>query len=252
MPDQQISGGLLSGNLVDNFLTAKMNNDSRILNFPIQLLQDAPNMESVCCNIVDYATFSHGRNLNGTGLHKMKSAAKFLGIKLGSPENSMVNGMRLHEKIPLKSPMSGISVKVLFEFLHGSPSNEEIAYLAAHLALKSIVGKKSYSRVTKEFLLCRMAGFVSPKDMPELPEYLKKYFLRWHFDKLKCELTDRYGWLTYGRYTRGFFVSRELTLKKLIKNVEMKRQKFRKEQQKKAQAAALSEVLKELENSPTP
>jgi len=229
-----------------------MNNDSRILNFPIQLLQAAPNMQSVCCNIIDYATFGHGRNLNGTGLHKMKSAAEFLGIKLGSPEDSMVNGMWLHEKIPLKSPMSGISTKVLFEFLHGSPSNEEIAYLVAHLALKSIVGKKSYSRVTKEFLLCRMAGFVSPKDMPELPEYLKKYFLRWHFDKLKCELTDRYGWLTYGRYTRGFFVSRELTLKELIKNVEMKRQKFRKEQQKKAQAAALSEVLKELENSPTP
>ena len=227
-----------------------MNND-RILNFPIQLLQDAPNMKSVCIDIIDYATYNHARDLNGTKVEQMKSAATFFGIKLGNLNDSMVNGLWLSEKFPLKSPMTGITTKVLFEFLHGNSTEEEIAYLAAHLALKSIVGRKSYSRVTREFLLCRMAGFVTQEDMSGLPEYLKKYATRWHFDKLKFALTQRYGWLTYGRYTRGFFVSQELTLKELIKNVEIKRQKYRQAQQKKEQAAALSEVLKELENSPT-
>jgi len=181
----------------------------------------------------------------------MKSAETFFGVKLGDLNGSIDNGLWLFDNLPLKSPMTGITKNVLFDFYKGSPTKEEIAFLVGHLALKSIIGKKTYSRVTKEFLLCRMAGFVSQKEMSGLPEYLKKYTIRWHFDKLKFELTQRYGWLTYGRYTRGFFVSQELSLKELIRNVEIKRQKYRLAEQKREQDEALSEVLKELENLTT-
>ena len=227
-----------------------MSND-KIFNFPIQLLQGAHDMKAVCNNIMDYALFVHSRNLNGSITERMKSAATFFGIKLGDLKSSVDNGQLLFDSIPVKSPMTGITKNVLFEFYKGCPTIEEITFLMGHLALKSILGKKTYSRVTKEFLLCRMAGFVSQKEMIELPEYLKKYAFRWHFDKLKFELTERYGWQTYGRYTRGFFVSQELPLKELIRNVEIKRQKYRLAEQKRKQTEALSEVLRELGKLPT-
>lgn len=142
--------------------------------------------------------------------------------------------------------MTGISKELLFEFYINDKSFSEIAVLLSFLAIKSILGKKSYCRITNEFLLCRMAGYTSKIEMDELPENLKKYQKRWHIDTLKMELRKSFGLKIYARYTRGLFVSFELSDEQLIKEVEIKRKKYIEKAQRDEQSKAVKKVLMEL------
>lgn len=216
------------------------------LNFPIQLLQGAPDMRKVGNDIMDYAIYKHAQTLNGSIYERMKAAAEYFKINLGSITGAANNGEQLHDSIPARSPMTGINKKLMFDFYEGNQTDFEIAVLMAHLAIKSIMGSKSYSRVTNEHLVSRMAGYASVKDMTGLPEYLKPYTTRRRMNNIKSELQKSYNLKIYGRYTQGFFVSEKLSLEELIKEVEMKRKKWYQQQHKAELSRAVSKVLNEL------
>ncbi len=191
--------------------------------------------------------------LSGTFEEQVKSAEHYFGITFKEPKSSIESGERLHQKIPPRSPMTGINKDLLFSFYKGDQSLSEIAVLVAHLAIKSILGKKSFCRITSDFLLCRMAGYPSLQEIKRqkyrdhgLPEYLKPYTTRRRMDGIKAELRKSYGLEIYGRYTRGFFVSEKLSLEELIKEVEMKRKKYWQANQKNELSTAVTKVLKEL------
>jgi len=231
--------------------------NEKFFNFPIQLLQDAPDMSKVGNNILDYAMYAHAQMLAGSIDVRMKAAVKFFGFESTSPDviaEWTVNGQHLHNSLPEKCPMTGINKDLLFSFYKGDQSLTEIAVLVAHLAIKSILGKKSFCRITSDFLLCRMAGYPSIKEMngrPNylnhgLPDYLKPYATRRRMDNIKSELQRSYGVKVYGRYTRGIFVTEKLSLEELIKEVETKRKKYWQAKQKNDLSTAVTKVLKEL------
>lgn len=64
--------------------------------------------------------------------------------------------------------------------------------------------------------------------------------------KIKNELKDHWGLKSYSRYTRGFYVSFNMTLENLIKTAEADRT-ARKEKQKRLEEKALvQKVLREI------
>jgi hypothetical protein len=213
-------------------------------NFPVPLMQGASNMKTFCNNVMDYCIYKHSLTL--TGDEAMTDAADFFGLLLGDAAISEEKGEMLMYSIPTNSATTGIKKTLLFEFYEENKLIHEIAVLMAFLAIKSIIGKKSYTRITNEFLLCRMAGFNAKKDMTELPDYLEKYTRRRGMNNIKLDLQRFYGLKIYGRYTRGYFVSFELTMAQLVKAVEVKRKKYYEKNLKGQQSKAVRQVLRGL------
>jgi hypothetical protein len=197
-------------------------------------------------DVIHYAVYKHAQNLNGTLAERIKSSANYYGIELGSLKNATEGGERLHSEIPYRSPMTGINKDLLFDFYLGSKTHDEIVVLLAHLAIKSILGEKSFCRITTDYLFCRMAGYPSMSDMPEVPVHLRPYATRRKMDRIKTELTEFYGLNIYARYTRGFFVSFTLSLEDLIREVETKRKKYYEANQKAETSAAVLKVINQL------
>jgi len=215
-------------------------------NFPVELMRVAPDMKRFCNNVMDYAVYAHSLKLEGQDA--MKDAAKYFGITLGNILQSKRNGSDLYNKIALPAPMTGISKDLIFKFYRDYKTEHETAVLIAFLAIKSILGKKSYCRITNEYLLCRMAGYRSKKDMPELPAWLKRYQGRRGMNAIKLDLQRFYGLKLYARFTRGFFVSFSLSLEELIREVEKKRKQYYETTLQGETSAAVSKVLNQLYN----
>lgn len=224
-----------------------MSKDDKYFNFPIQLMKAAPNAHRFCDDVMDYCIYAHSRALGGP--NAIRDAAKYFDITISSPAQIERNGRELYNSIDLPAPMTGISHDLLFTFYKEHKTEHEIAALMAFLAIKSILGKKSYCRVTNEHLLSRMAGFASDKTMDELPEYLKQYTSRRKMNSLKMELQRNYRLKIYARYTRGFFVSFTLSLEELIREVEMKRKRYYEQNLKNSTSAAVTRVINQLYNS---
>lgn len=218
----------------------------RFFNFPVQLMQSAPNMRVFGDNVMDYCIYKHSLTLEGAAEKKMKDAAKYFGITLGNISRSLRDGRELYDNMPTRPAMTGINKDLLFEFYKEDKTDLEIASLMAFLAIKSILGKKSYTRITNEYLLCRMAGYDSKNECNELPEYLTPWCKRRGLSRIKLELQKSYGLKIYARYTRGFFVSFSLTLEELIKEVEMKRKKYYEIHMRNQQSAAVLKVLSQI------
>jgi hypothetical protein len=217
------------------------------LNFPIWLLRNAySDIHKVCDNIIDYAVVKLANTLDGDIEHRLSSSAKYFGIKLGNNKRSQENGNRLISNTSAKSVITGISQEMLFDYFKNEKTEKEISLLLAHLAIKSILGKKSYCRINTDFLLCRMAGCGKKDELTELPPQLKKYYSRYHMDCLKSDLKQYFNLKIYGRYTRGIFVSFALTEEDLIRAVEMKRRKFITKEQRETTKKIVGKVLAEL------
>lgn len=217
-------------------------------NFPIWLLRNAPDMHKVGGDIVDYAVYAHCTKLSGSKIERTKAAAEYFDITLGNVLKTAENGLNLYLNTSSKEAFTGISANLLFDFYEGDHSNFEVATLLAALAMKSIKGKRSYTRVTKELLFSRMAGYTSLKnDYPGLPEWLEPFTTRRRFDRLKSEVQRVYGWKIYARYTRGFFITDDsLTLEELIEKVEIKRKKYFEAQNENNMSKAVTKVLRRL------
>ena len=91
-----------------------------------------------------------------------------------------------------------------------------------------------------------MAGYGSQNDMPELPEWLRRYQSRRAMHTLKIELQRVYGLKLYARFTRGFFVSFTMSLEELVKAVELKRKSNYEENLKAETFAAVMKTINEL------
>ena len=218
----------------------------RFFNFPVQLMQSAPNMHVFGDNVMDYCIYKHSLTLEGAAEKKMKDAAKYFGITLGNISRSLRNGREVYENMPSAPAMTGINTNTLFEFYEGNQSDFDIVTLMAFLAIKSILGKKSFTRITNEYLLCRMAGYDSKNECNELPEYLTPWCKRRGLNRIKLELQKSYGLKIYARYTKGFFVSFSLSLDELIEVVETKRKKYYETHLRDQQNAAVLRVLTKL------
>lgn len=201
----------------------KMDNDIKYLNFPVCLLSGIfENTKKVMNDIIDYAIYKHSLKLelsDETG--NLESSAKYFGINLGNSKRTYKNGKLLYDSIPEKTPMTGINKEMLFDYFEHEKSEIEIVTLLAFLAIKSILGTKPYSKANKQFLLSRMSG--NAKKDGIISDQLSKYLLRYHFDKIIIELKLNWRLVYYSYHTRGFYISFDLSLEKLIEICETDR-----------------------------
>lgn len=225
------------------------------LNFPIQLLSGFMiNSRKVLNDITDYATFKESLKLEfGTDLEKFEKASlKSFGIQLGSSIKSFNNGKKLFYSIPENSPKSGLSLVMFWDFYKNEKTEFDKISLLAFLGIKSILGSKSYCKVTNLYLWSRMDGQTSTiAHVIELSNEVRKYANRYQFENIKNELILNWHLIYYSRYTRGFYVSLKLSLEDLIFEAEKKRQSIKVNQQKQLQKEALEKALNRLKATTT-
>jgi len=208
------------------------NNKIKYFNFPITLLTDfLIKDKEVLNNIYSYAIYNHAVNFPYGNVFQIKTSIEnFFGISLGDVSEPLKNGKKLFDNTPTKTPKVGISTAIFFEFYETDKTEYEKVCLLGFLAIKSIVQNKPYCKVTNKFWLSRMAGKGATLDI--LPDWLKKYNNEYQIKKIKDELKNSWGLVTYSRYTRGFYVSFTLNLDALVFEAE-KRRKSTKDKQYK-------------------
>ncbi len=228
-------------------------NKERYFNFPIQLL-DGFLIDSKTClnNIIDYAIYSHSLVLEfgDDEFDLMKASASFFNVSLGSVIISYENGKELFNSIEEGSPKVGLNVSIFWDFYKNSKSEFEKVTLLAFLAIKSIIGKKPYWKVTNNYWLSRMDGKVkSVQEEKELTNEIRKYATEYQTKKIKKHLHLYWGLKDYSRYTRGFYVSFKLSLEQLVYVAEKRRETTKERAYKHQQQEALKKALQKLKEN---
>ncbi len=212
---------------------ATKKDEDKYFNFPVVLLKNAFNdIGFTMSNIMDYAGFVHTLKFEfGNEQDLMKAAGGFFGITYGDPKANYKAGKMIYENLEEKAPMTGINKDVCFDFYKNEKTPDEIAVLLAFLAVKSIVGNKAYVKTSNEFIIARMGGYSSIKDVPkQMPKMLEKYSTRRRLQRIKTDLQISWFVNIYSKKTmRGMYVSLEstFTLEKLIDTAEKNSMKYR-------------------------
>lgn len=226
--------------------------EHRYFNFPIQLLENFM-VDSTDClkNIRDYSIYKWILDVDTRGNIEQMSerAVEYFGFDL--EDFNEENGEKLYYNLSQKSPHTGINVLVFKNFYGKKKSDFEKIVLLAFLGLKSIIGNKSYAKITNDFLLGRMDGKTHKiVQLDNLSIAVRKYATPYYLKKIKEELQTEWNIKYYGRHTRGFFVSFSLSKKELIFEVEKNRKKNKLKQIKKEEEKALKLVLQNLSHNP--
>jgi hypothetical protein len=107
-------------------------------------------------------------------------------------------GKRIADAALPGEPWPMISKNLAFEFRDNDKSEYDIAQLACYLAIRSILGKRSYYKTYKPMILARMFGYATFKQLheanlkPEIKSLVDKYSSRYWMEKLLMEM--RISW----------------------------------------------------------
>ena len=223
--------------------------EAKYFNAPIQLWADFMSDDRKgLSDVFDYAIYAHTLNLTeGTEAQKFKAACKFFYVTSGDDSKSIKNGKKLLRDADPKAPKVGINTTVWFDFYKNPKTEYDKVCLLAFLAIKSIVQNKPYTKLDNRFWLSRMAGNANSCDLKTLPEWIQKYSNEYQTKKLKIELRNNWGLVTYSRYTRGFYVSFKLSLEDLVFEAEKRRKVTKDKQFKKLENEAVQKALQRLQ-----
>lgn len=181
----------------------------------------------------------------------MEEAAGYFKVKLGNPEKCYEKGENIHALIPKGLPVVGIRHSIFWEYYNNEKTDFEKILLLGFLGIKSIIGLKTYCRMTNKYWLARMdAQSKSISDNSELSKEIQKYANRWQLTKIKNELILIWGLKHYSRGMKGFYVSFELPLADLICRAEKKRRSFLLKKKKDEEDKAYKEAMERLKNEP--
>ena len=217
----------------------------RFFNFPIMMMQGVlegwKEKDEFLKDILYFHIANHAQNLEDlneyeeTEVQRFKRSAKFWGVKMsGNIERSYERGAELLEEFETAKVFVGINSEIFWNFYQNDKTQFEWECLAAFLALKSILGKKTFCKSNNALLYARMSGNESVKDLHSLS------FSRFHRDKIILKLELEWNVKYYSRYTKGFYFGIDTTLQDLIFYAEDKRESFKANELKKSK----SEILK--------
>jgi len=228
--------------------------DSKYFNFPIQLIQGLfENKIKTLNDIMNYAIYAYTLKLNEVDkMVKLNCALNYYGVEFhGTTDKKkrLVKGEELYKSLQ-SPPKVGLSLPVFWDFYDNEKNDFDLACLAAFLAIKSILGTKSYCKITNTFLWSRMSGRAKAIDNYwMLNESVIKYANEYQTVKIKRALRDSWGLVNYGHYTRGFYVSFTLSLDALVFEVEKRRKTTKDKIYKQAEKEAISKALERLRNN---
>lgn len=198
--------------------------------------------------------------------HNILISTKYLTEKTNNPANILKNGKETENRIKEKEPFVSVKIDLLFSFFSKDKEDYEKIQLVAYLAIRSIIGKKEYVKTNMPYILCRMNGFSTKKEIPEdlknhQKELFEKYSIRYHREKLITDLQLNWNIITYSNHTRGMYVSigsgiKNITIEKLAYIAEKEKKSNRildlKKSKKNARELALKELKKEMNSSNNP
>lgn len=224
------------------------NGKLKYFTFPVAYLAEAfSDFNAMGQNIVDYSLYAMSEKYQGTIDQRMEQAANYLNVKMGNRARTIDKGGHLYRSVADRSPMASIKTSLLWDYMNNDKTDFEIACFVAYCALKSILGRQPYKKITNEFLLARMAG--QAKTGGDLPDTIKRYASRYQLDRIKEELRLNWGIVIYARYTRGFWVAvskdtdSPTQLVQLIEAVESRRRSTRIKKLRDQQNYALKTAL---------
>lgn len=178
---------------------------------------------------------------------KLKYSYRLLEIK-GDMEATIASAEKIQKRLGEKDPMVMINRDHAFNFRDSAKTEFELMTFAIYLGIRSILGKKSDCKTTKQMILARAFGF---KDHSELmmnkPKLYDKYNNRYWFDKVLTEIENgNWNIITYSYRMRGLYIgySKKISLEKLIAKVESKRAKSKVEGLKKKKQLLRDKVIK--------
>ena len=225
-----------------------MSSETQYFNFPVQLLNNYLTDKEKCLDrILYYSLFYHAENRLEYGVlrERIQASAKYYGVKLGSIKTAIAEGRELNDSLNDQgSPIVGVSTKLYWDYRSNRKTEfEEITFLA-YLAIKSIVQKKAYCKITNLYWLSRMDGKSHSVSAEwELSEEVRKFSKAYQINKIKEELSINWNLIHYGRYTRGFYVSFKMSLEDLIFQVEKKRKSRQLQVEKEKRKLALNKAM---------
>lgn len=219
----------------------------KYLTFPINILGFEP--ENICARMTDvmnYCLYDRSLSFEGSREEKIIQSAELLGIKFNNKEKAFKNGELIYNSIPVNAPKSSISIEMAFDFYKNEKTEFEIACFLAFAAIKSILQRQPYSRITNDYLLGRMAG--NSKAGEPLNDFVFKYSNRYQLDKIKSELQRNWGLKMYCGKMRGFYVSFNVSIEQLIFYVETRKKKHKDSLLKQQISEAKEKVLHNIYN----
>ena len=204
---------------------------SDYLTFPIVILKDSiKNIKQAANNAMFYCLYDYCKDKQGTQTNLIKEAEKHFEIVYSNKKEAYDTGKILYDCVPDKCPKTSIRKDTIFDFYKNNKTEFEVITFLAFAALRSILQRQPYTKITNEYLIGRMAGNSTAGE--PLPNDLFKYNNRYQLDKIKLELQLSWGLKLYSYKNRGYYVSFSLEIFQLIKCAELKR-KSRKEKELK-------------------
>jgi len=215
------------------------------------------NPETEIGNIMELFNTDNNFMEKAIEFYQIRQAYKFLGIT-GGFEYCIEQGKRIERTIPAGEPYPSINKKLLFEFRDHEKTEFDLMQFVFYVGIRSILGKKSYSKTNKEHILCRAFGYNSVKHLPatmhpDLKALFDKYKTRYHADRvLEAMQLNNWGIHVYSHNKmRGLYIglSKKITLENLIMLAETKKRKYQidalKKRKDEARAKALQQLNKE-------
>ncbi|CAM3401283.1 hypothetical protein [Zobellia roscoffensis] len=228
-----------------------MENNHKYINFPIQLLKGfLLDPQKVLYEISCYALFFYENSPTNNTHNKFIGVCTYLGydIRPSMRDEMYQIGQNLHDKFALKSrpPLTGIKVQLLKEFQEEEHTKEEMLYFLAFLAIKSILYKKPYAKITNNFLLSRMDGRAKCCAKKDLSPEIRKYSSNYHMQKIRLALYEKWHVVSESKYMRGVLYSIKHTKEELITIAEKNRQTYKKKQEQYNTKKLREKVRKDL------
>ena len=223
-----------------------MSEKIRYLTFPVAILKDSLiDIKQCVNNAMYYCLYDYYLRYGGSKEIMIKEAGSFYGIKWGNKVSAFDKGKLLFESLPDKSPKTSISIAMIFDFYKNEKTEFEIITFLAFAAIRSILQRDRYKKMSNESLIGRMSGN-SRKGEPINP-LLNKYTKRYQLDKIKKELEINWGLKLYGKHTRGYYVSFKMDFESLMYQVEKRKKKYRLMKLQQEKKAAMEEVKRRFE-----
>jgi len=180
----------------------------------------------------------------------LEDSVKQIGIDFSDSEAAYKHGRLLYESLNDNCPKASIAKEHLMDYYSNPKTDKEIMGFIAFVAIRSILQKQPYCKITNGYLLSRMAG--NSKTGEPLPPNVQKYLTRFHMDNLKYELKTKWKLKILGKNVRGFYISFSMELNQLaavIVSVKTKREKIK--ELKKREADAILRAKQKAEASNT-
>lgn len=185
---------------------------------------------------------------------------KKFGIK-GDYIYTYSQGKKIAETILPKEPIPMMNKDKLFEYRDQNKSEYELLKFAVNIGIRSILGKKSYCKTTKDMIFSRAFGYKDIKQLEankkKIGKYYELYFdkgkpgkVRYHTDKILDEIEiENWNLFKYSNNSmRGLYIAkkRNIKLERVIEMAKERNRKYRIKKMKDQKRAIEKEVINRL------